>query len=45
MTERTIKEAAAAGARVVLAPAAVITPLAKEKARALGVEIEREKPC
>jgi hypothetical protein len=45
VTERTIKEAAAAGARVVLAPAAVITPLAKEKARALGVEIEREKPC
>jgi hypothetical protein len=45
VTERTIKEAAAAGARVVLAPAAVVTPLAKEKARALGVEIERERPC
>jgi hypothetical protein len=45
VTERTIKEAAAAGARVILAPAAVLTPLARERARALGVEIEREKPC
>ena len=43
MTERTVKEAAKAGARLVLGPGAVLTPLAREKARALGVEIERER--
>ena len=43
VTERTVKEAAAAGARLVLAPGAVLTPLAREKARALGIEIERER--
>ncbi len=45
VTERTVKEAAATGARLVLAPAAVLTPLAREKARALGIEIERERRC
>jgi hypothetical protein len=45
VTERTVKQAAAAGARLVLAPGAVLTPLAREKARALHVEIEREKRC
>ena len=45
VTERTVKEAAAAGARLVLAPGAVLTPLAREKARALGIEIERERRC
>jgi hypothetical protein len=45
VTERTVKDAAAAGARLVLAPGAVLTPLAREKARALGMEIERERRC
>jgi hypothetical protein len=45
VTERTVKDAAAAGARLVLAPGAVLTPLAREKARALGIEIERERKC
>jgi hypothetical protein len=42
LTERTVEKAAKAGARLVLAPGAVPTPLAREKARALGIEIERE---
>jgi hypothetical protein len=42
LTERTVEKAAKAGARLVLARAAVATPLAREKARALGIEIERE---
>jgi hypothetical protein len=45
VTERTVKDAAAAGSRLVLAPRAVLTPLAREKARALGIEIERERRC
>jgi hypothetical protein len=45
VTERTVKDAAAAGTRLVLAPGAVLTPLAREKARALGLEIERERRC
>jgi hypothetical protein len=42
VTERKVQEAAKAGARLVLGPGAVLTPLAREKARALGLEIERE---
>jgi hypothetical protein len=42
VTERKVAETAKAGARLVLGPAAVLTPLAREKARALGLEIERE---
>jgi hypothetical protein len=45
VTERTVARAAADGARLVLAPDAVLTPLGREKARALGVEIERERRC
>jgi hypothetical protein len=45
VTERTVKDAARAGARLMLAPRAVLTPLARETARALGVEIERERRC
>ena len=45
VTERTVERAAAAGGRIVLAPGAVVTPLAREKARALNVEIERERRC
>ena len=42
VTERTVAAAAKAGGRLVLGPRAVLTPLAREKARALGIEIERE---
>jgi hypothetical protein len=45
VTERKVREAADAGARLVLAPAAVLTPLARERARALKVEIEKERRC
>ena len=45
VTERTVKEAAKAGARLVLSPRAVLTPTARDSARSLGVEIEKEKPC
>lgn len=43
VTERTVVKAAAEGARLVMGPKAVLTPLAKDKARVLGVEIERER--
>jgi hypothetical protein len=42
VTERIVREAAAAGARLVLARRAVLTPLARDQARALHVAIERE---
>jgi len=45
VTERMILAAAAEGTRLVLAPGAVLTPLAREQARARGVEIERERRC
>jgi hypothetical protein len=45
VTERKVEEAAKAGARLVLGPGAVLTPLAREKARARGIEIERERRC
>jgi hypothetical protein len=43
VTERAVAAAAAAGARLVLGPGAVLTPLAKDKARALGVPIDKER--
>lgn len=43
VTERTVAAAAKAGARLVLGPRAVLTPLARDKARALGVPIEKER--
>ena len=43
VTERKVEEAAKAGARLVLGPGAVLTPLARDKARAKGIEIERER--
>ena len=43
VTERTVVAAAKAGARLVLGPRAVLTPLARDKARALGVPIERPR--
>jgi hypothetical protein len=45
VTERTVRDAAAQGARLVLAPRAVLTPMARDRARSLGVEIEKERPC
>ena len=43
VTERKVDEAAKTGARLVLGPGAVLTPLARDKARAKGVQIERER--
>ena len=42
VTDRIVREAAAAGARLVLARRAVLTPLARDQARTLRVAIERE---
>jgi hypothetical protein len=42
VTERAVDKAAKAGARLVLGPRAVLTPLARDKARAKGIQIERE---
>jgi len=43
VTEAVVRDAARAGARLVLGPRAVLTPLARDRARAAGVEIERER--
>jgi hypothetical protein len=43
VTERTVQAAASTGARLVLGPRAVLTPLARDRARALGVPIEKER--
>jgi hypothetical protein len=45
VTERAVRDAAAQGARLVLAPRAVLTPMARDRARSLGVVIEKERPC
>ena len=42
VTERAVARAAKAGTRLVLGPRAVLTPLARDRARMLGVEIEKE---
>lgn len=42
VTERMVAKAAADGIRLVIGPRAVLTPLARDKARVLGVEIEKE---
>jgi hypothetical protein len=42
VTERAVDKAAKTGARLVLGPRAVLTPLARDKARAKGIQIERE---
>ena len=42
VTERAVKKAAADGARLVVGRRAVLTPLARDKARSLGVVIEKE---
>ena len=43
VTEAAVKDAARAGARLVLGPRAVLTPLARDRARVAGVEIEKER--
>jgi len=43
VTERKVAAAAAAGTRLVLGRRAVLTPLAREKARSLGVPVEKER--
>ena len=42
VTEAVIKAAARAGERLVLGRGAVLTPLARDRARASGVQIEKE---
>jgi hypothetical protein len=43
VTEAAVRDAAQAGARLVLGRRAVLTPLARDRARAAGVEIEKER--
>jgi hypothetical protein len=43
VTERLVTDAADAGATLVLGRCAVLTPLARDKARALGVAVESEE--
>jgi hypothetical protein len=43
VTEKVVRAAARAGERLVLGPRAVLTPLARDRARASGVEISRER--
>lgn len=42
VTERTVQRAASQGARLVLGRRAVLTPLARDRARSLGVAVEKE---
>jgi hypothetical protein len=43
VTERVVDAAARAGERLVLGRGAVLTPLARDRARSSGVEIEKER--
>lgn len=43
VTERQVKAAAESGHRIILGRRAVLTPLGREKARALNVPIEKER--
>ena len=43
VTEAVIRDAARAGLRLVLGRGAVLTPLARDRARASGVQIEKER--
>ena len=45
VTERLVREAKAAGSSIVVGPKAVLTPLARDVARTLGVTIHKEKRC
>ncbi len=42
VTEATVREAAKSGAKIVLGPNAVLTPLGRDRARAEGVQVEKE---
>jgi hypothetical protein len=42
VTERTVARATAAGGRLVLGRRAVLTPLGRDRARSLGVTVEKE---
>lgn len=42
VTERTVEAAAEQGRRLLIAKGVVVTPLARDKARSLGVDIEKE---
>ncbi|HTY72926.1 MAG TPA: hypothetical protein VMI11_10955 [Actinomycetes bacterium] len=44
VTERHVREAARAGASIVMSRSAVLTPLALDRARAMGVSVEKERP-
>jgi hypothetical protein len=43
VTERAVKKAATDGGRLMIGRRAVLTPLARDRARVLGVVIERER--
>ncbi len=43
VTEKVVRDAAQVGERLVLGPGAVLTPLARDRARASGVEISKER--
>jgi hypothetical protein len=45
VTERHVRDAASRGARLVVVRGAVLTPLARDTARSLGVQIEKEGKC
>jgi hypothetical protein len=45
VTERLVREAAATGSSILVGPKAVLTPLARDVARTLGVTIQKEKRC
>lgn len=45
VTERIVEQAAQSGGVLVLGPKAVLTPMGRDRARALGVRIEREAAC
>ena len=43
VTERHVRDAAGSGCRLVLGRAAVLTPLARDRARSMGVDVEKER--
>ncbi|MHB1930943.1 MAG: hypothetical protein ACYDEN_00200 [Acidimicrobiales bacterium] len=45
VTEAVVRRAASDGARLVLGPDAVLTPLGRDRARADGVAVEKEERC
>ncbi|MGI9188126.1 MAG: hypothetical protein ACR2J9_11535 [Gaiellales bacterium] len=45
VTERIIERAAESGGVLILGPKAVLTPMGRDRARALGVQIQREAAC